>query len=76
MLPWGRDSNGNVFCWLTNGEPDDWPTAQLGHDGEEPENDEVNITTFLFNFARNQYPELQGGLTFEKSDYTFRPQMD
>ncbi|MCR9234543.1 MAG: pentapeptide repeat-containing protein [bacterium] len=71
ILPWGDDSNGNYFCWLAGGEPNDWPTGQLGHDADEPESDHVNIVTFLLNYARNQYPEMQGGLTFEKSDLTF-----
>jgi hypothetical protein len=73
MLPWGHDSNGNFFCWLARGEPDNWPTAQLGHDADEPESDNVNITTFLINYARNQYPEMLGGLRFEESNYRFSP---
>jgi hypothetical protein len=73
LLPWGQDSNGNYFCWLARGAPDDWPTGQLGRSAEEPESDDVNITTFLFNYARNQYPEMLGGLTFDESDYKFSP---
>lgn len=73
ILPWGRDSNGNIYCWLTIGEPDDWPTGLIGHGEDEPSSDQVNITTFLYNFARNMYPEMQGGLTFSESDYTFEP---
>ena len=76
MLPWGHDSNGNFFCWLTTGDPDNWSTAQLGHGAEEPDSDDVNITTFLFNYARNQYPEMLGGLTFEESAYTFSPRQE
>jgi hypothetical protein len=71
MLPWGSDSNGNVFCWFAQGEPDDWATGQLGHGVDEPDRDGVDITTFLVNYARNQYPEMQGGLTFDESQYTF-----
>jgi hypothetical protein len=74
MLPWGNDWNGNIFCWLAKGRPDKWPTGQLGHGEEEPASDNVNITTFLFNYARNLYPEMQGGLTFEEADYNFSPQ--
>lgn len=73
MLPWGSDSNGNVFCWFAAGQPDDWETGQFGHGADEPDRDAVNITTFLVNYSRNQYPEMQGGLTFEKSDYKFLP---
>ncbi len=71
MLPWGDDVNGNIFCWLTKGESDDWATAQMGHGADEPDSDNVNITTFLFNYARNQYPEMLGGIAFEVADYRF-----
>ena len=74
MLPWGSDTNGNVFCWFANGQPDDWATGQFGHGADEPERDAVNITTFLVNYARNQYPEMLGGVTFKKSDHRFRPE--
>lgn len=26
LLPWGRDSNGNCYWWLMEGEPQDWQT--------------------------------------------------
>ena len=73
MLPWGNDWNGNIFCWLAKGSPDQWPTGSLGHGEDEPVSDNVNVTTFLYNYARNQYPEMQGGQTFEEDDYTFEP---
>jgi hypothetical protein len=31
LLPWGRDENGNDYCWLTQGKPDKWPVVFLGH---------------------------------------------
>lgn len=71
VLPWGFDSHGNWFCWLVQGEPDVWPTAQLDGDADEPESDDVNMTTFLCNYARNQYPEMLGGLRFEESQHRF-----
>jgi hypothetical protein len=71
-LPWGKDSNGNIFCWWTQGEPDNWPIVQLGHNDEEhPQRAEVDITTFLVNYARNKYPQMQGGNKFKKSNYRF-----
>ena len=76
ILPWGTDSNGNIFCWLTVGAPDEWPTALLGHGEDEPSSDAVNMTTFLYNFARNIYPEMQGGQTFSASNYKFEPRRD
>jgi hypothetical protein len=71
-LPWGSDSNGNIFCWWTRGEPVDWPIVQLGHNDEEnPQQADVNITTFLVNYAKNKYPDMQGGRRFKKSNYRF-----
>lgn len=29
LLPWGQDDNAGVFCWLTSGNPDDWPVVYL-----------------------------------------------
>lgn len=27
LLPWGATSNGDLLCWLTDGDPDTWPTV-------------------------------------------------
>jgi SUKH superfamily protein len=72
LVPWGGDSNGNFFCWWTDGEPDDWPVVRVGHEEEEnPQAAEVNITTFLAGYAQNQFPEMQGGLSFDESHRRF-----
>ncbi|MCX2953346.1 SMI1/KNR4 family protein [Lentzea sp. NEAU-D7] len=27
LLPWGVTDNNDFLCWLTNGEPDEWPVV-------------------------------------------------
>lgn len=72
LFPWGFDSNGNKFCWLTKGEPDEWPVIQLGHNEEgDLHRADVSVTTFLVNFAKNKYPEMLGGVRFKKRDLRF-----
>jgi hypothetical protein len=73
MLPWGHDWDGNIFCWLARGKPDAWPTGQLPRSADEPVSDDVNMTTFLFNYARNQYTGMLGCSEFKKSSYKFSP---
>jgi cell wall assembly regulator SMI1 len=59
LLPWGSDSLGNIFCWLTEGEPDKWPVVQVGHDDEGGQpRVEVGITAFLARYARNEFPKM------------------
>jgi SMI1-KNR4 cell-wall len=72
LLPWGGDSNGNIFCWWTEGNADEWDSVQVGHEEEEnPHRVSVPITTFLVNYAQNRYPEMLGGQTFKKSQLRF-----
>jgi hypothetical protein len=72
LLPWGRDGNGNIFCWLTQGKPAHWPIVQVGHNDENnPQQADVNITTFLVKYAHNQYPAMLGGLSFDQSQSRF-----
>ena len=32
LLPWGKDDNNGLFCWLTVGAPDTWQTIVLSDD--------------------------------------------
>src|SRR5436190_1951391 len=74
LFPWGHDVNGNDFCWLTKGKPDRWPVVQLGHNEEDnPHQADVNITSFLVNYARNKYPAMLGGIRFKKQQLQFTP---
>ena len=74
LFPWGRDTGGNCFFWLTQGDPDRWPVVQLGHgQAGRPHRASVGITTFLVRYGRNRYPSMLGGLKFEPSRHRFTP---
>ncbi|MEX0715028.1 MAG: SMI1/KNR4 family protein [Planctomycetaceae bacterium] len=73
LLPWGGDSNGHIYWWWTEGPPESWSIAQFAHDEEDdPHRADVPIATFLVNYARNQYPEMLGGLTYDESHLHFK----
>lgn len=56
LLPWGRDENGNSYCWLTRGKPERWPVVYLQHGWEsQPKRFPVDITGFLARYVTNQY---------------------
>lgn len=72
LFPWGHDSNGNNFFWLTEGNPDDWPVVQVGHNEEaNPHRSKVGITDFLVRYGRNKYPKMLGGVRFKKKQLCF-----
>jgi hypothetical protein len=65
LLPWGSDSNGNLYCWWVDGPPDSWTVAQVAHEVEEtPHRAPVGITEFLASYLLNRYPEMLGGGEF------------
>jgi hypothetical protein len=72
LFPWGRDTNGNSFFWLTKGAPDRWPIIQLQHGrAERPHRANATITTFLVRYAQNRYPTMLGGVKFDESKRRF-----
>lgn len=46
-LPWGSDMDGNLMCWLTEGEPDQWPLILLTSDHTGFQQLDMPMTTFL-----------------------------
>lgn len=46
-LPWGSDMDGNLMCWLTEGEPDQWPLILLTSDRTGFQQLDMPMTTFL-----------------------------
>jgi hypothetical protein len=71
LLPWGRDENGHMMCWLTKGKPDRWPIILRRHDNVY-ETWKLSLTSFLAKAFRNeitciiwQDPFLPEELTFE-----------
>jgi hypothetical protein len=59
VLPWGRDENGNGYCWLTKGKPEKWPVVYLGHGHEaRPLQFRTEITGFLVGYASDRFEAL------------------
>ncbi|RAY10870.1 hypothetical protein DPM19_33460 [Actinomadura craniellae] len=50
FLGWGSDIDGNWFGWLTEGEPDRWPTAVWGRQMKDGLVGPVPMTEFLFGW--------------------------
>jgi hypothetical protein len=69
LLPWGHDSNGNTYGWLTAvpkrhvpSECDKWPVVLVAHGwAQKPKQFRADVTTFLAGFANNKYPAVLGG---------------
>jgi SMI1-KNR4 cell-wall len=73
LFPWGGDSNGHLYCWWTEGEPDSWPIVQVAHGEEEtPHRADVPITSFLVNYGKNMYTAMMGGRVFDRTDNIFK----
>ncbi|TWT31583.1 SMI1/KNR4 family protein [Blastopirellula retiformator] len=73
LFPWGTDNNGHLYCWWTEGEPDDWGVVQLYH-GYEYDPLEIvpgPITSFFARFMNNAYASMLGGIEFERGDLHF-----
>ena len=52
LFPWGRDSNGNRYYWLTDGEPENWPIITATEESEFAEW-QMPMTQFLANLFSN-----------------------
>jgi hypothetical protein len=46
-LPWGTDMDGSLLCWLTEGEPDQWPIILLSAERSSFQQLQLPMTTFL-----------------------------
>jgi hypothetical protein len=47
LLPWGSDDNGNTLCWLTEGEPHEWPIIAKVCRYNYYEHHRMSMTSFL-----------------------------
>jgi hypothetical protein len=62
-LPWGQDDNAGLFCWLTEGAPEQWPTINLdSHYSAEYRRVDLTATGLLFGWLSGDltgdwYPE-------------------
>lgn len=73
LFPWGSDVHGHLYCWWTEGEPDEWGIVQLYHGHED---DPLAIvlepfTSFLVRFMSNAYSHMLGGNAFKRESLRF-----
>lgn len=62
LLPWGGDENGNVYFWLTAGEPDEWPVVQNEVRGSGYRlHEKCGLTEFFARVLSGDIPALAGG---------------
>lgn len=67
-FPWGHDPNGHWYCWLTQGEPDEWPIILLADNYSSFQQLEMSLTSFLAGFLSDQLvtilsdPQAENGL--------------
>jgi hypothetical protein len=72
VLPWGRDENGNSYCWLTKGKPARWPVLYLASRQEhEPQRFAIDVPGFLARLASNEYRLMEQ--PFAEEERTFTP---
>lgn len=78
LFPFGSDVNGHLYCWWTEGEPDEWGVVQLFHGYEDDPLEIVPgpVTSFFVRFMSNAYDNMLGGIPFEPEQLNFasRPQ--
>lgn len=55
-LPWGSDIDGSLLCWLTEGQPDDWPLVLLSSERTSFQQLKLSLTTFLARAFGRQLP--------------------
>ena len=54
LLPWGRDDNGFRLCWLTEGNPNEWPVVVTHGRDIYFDRHETTMTFFLARSFRRQ----------------------
>lgn len=72
LFPWGKDENGSSLCWLTTGEPANWPIVIQSREGEEYKY-QLSMTDFLVNIFLNQISCPVWHELFTPEELTFRP---
>lgn len=53
-LPWGITRNGDLLCWLTEGDPDRWPVAIVNVRDTMYERYDDDMTTFVTKFVTGE----------------------
>ncbi|MEU4428650.1 SMI1/KNR4 family protein [Actinoplanes sp. NPDC024001] len=57
LLLWGGTQHGHNLCWLTEGEPDEWPVIVWQPDDNEYHRYDGNAVAFLTDWLRGALPQ-------------------
>ncbi|TYR64066.1 SMI1/KNR4 family protein [Streptomyces parvus] len=47
LVAWGADGSADLYCWLANGEPEDWPVVLFSHGHDTWTRFDCGMTQFL-----------------------------
>ncbi|WP_124282694.1 MULTISPECIES: SMI1/KNR4 family protein [Streptomyces] len=47
LVAWGADGSGDLYCWLTQGAPEDWPVVFFSHGDDTWTRFDCGMTQFL-----------------------------
>ncbi|MFE0929020.1 hypothetical protein ACH4NS_34110 [Streptomyces mutabilis] len=47
LVTWGASSSADLYCWLTHGEPEDWPVVVFSHGDDTWTRFDCGMTEFL-----------------------------
>lgn len=72
ILPWGVDTNGNDYFWLTKGGPDDWTVLAHEVRGDGAIEHPCGMTEFLLKVLKKEIPALASGYP-EPENLEFKP---
>ena len=72
LFPWGRDENGNTYCWNAEGDPEHWQVAIRKHGSEDVIRIPMSMSTFLVKSFRNEIStDVWQGEPFSRDELTF-----
>jgi hypothetical protein len=47
LVTWGASSSADLYCWLTHGEPEDWPVVVFSHGDDTWTRFDCGMTEFI-----------------------------
>ncbi|WP_146060190.1 MULTISPECIES: SMI1/KNR4 family protein [unclassified Streptomyces] len=48
LVAWGADGGGDLYCWLTQGAPEDWPVVLFSHGDDTWTRFDYGMSQFLY----------------------------
>ena len=59
-LPFGDDELGSLLCWVTEGEPDDWPILLMDRNRRSFQQARLPLAAFLARLSEGRLPNVLG----------------